>query len=130
MIQVEAITWIKGNKPDKDGWYIATFIGIKNSFTQIVYYSVDWGWTCSTQDIIAYSELPQAYDPTAKTFNFMTALVLWREGKSATSSESGCEYRLQCYESSDAWFEKYIGDGVWHPKNPDIAEIDGLWIEV
>jgi hypothetical protein len=132
--QVAETIWLPypKNKPEKEGYYLTQLITNRkeiqywnkqhdpeNGFWQYV-------WT-----VLAFAELPEPYDPEAKTVNFATALLRMKGGCFCKSLSSNKEYRLQFYDDPTCYFfETYKGNGVNHPCNPDVSEIEGQWREV
>jgi len=82
---------------------------------------------CDDDKVIAYSEKAKPYDPTAKQFNFWTALEMMKSGVLCIDLSTGDEIRMQFRESEDRYFEKYAGNGVWHPYKLDARQVTGLW---
>jgi len=74
------------------------------------------------KDVIAYAELPKAYDPTANTFNFQTALALMRE-----TWDKRCKCKDKIYRVNENGFLMVGTIQGWLQAYLSLAEIEGEW---
>ena len=95
-MQVELTKWLAypENKPECNGRYLCITSEKNCTFEWYVYGTgFDKRFTRSEYKIIAFAEIPKPYDPTAKQFNFWTALEMMKEsGEPYRCLDNGCEY--------------------------------------
>ena len=122
-MQVEMIKWLAISN------YVDTLIDNDMYLVQDIYGEIDrafwvnkdWDNTMlNPADIISFAELPKPYDPTAKQFNFWTALEMMRNGEK-------CRRNDQIYYINDNGIlrvETILGDFQAYLS---LKEINGLW---
>jgi len=138
MKQLQTIEWLPypQNKPEKAGKYLVTFQSgkvrlieyfafISDTADGIITKIIKAEWLGVPQEsVISYAELPKAYDPTATSFNFLTAVALMKEGKTIISDETGVMYNLDI----DGIMEGHYADGTSTTDETfTLAEIEGEW---
>ena len=133
MKQVETIIWrpYPEEKPRYDGIHLVTHK--HGEYDQSVYWDdgkfiyLSDGMDIS-DNIIAFAETPNPYNPEAKTFNFQTALELMKEG-------AICKFKYKDFPKSVDRF-KYINKNYcwynehnhrWMAYSFGYEEIEGEW---
>ena len=125
-MQVEMIKWLAISN------YVDTLIDNDMYLVQDIYGEIDrafwvnkdWDNTMlNPADIISFAELPKPCDPTAKQFNFWTALEMMKNGVLCRSMVSGKHIRIP--NNYNGFIED---DGEFNSDHYIVlAEIEGLW---
>ena len=148
MKQAQIIVWhpYPDEKPQIDenlvckDFYVLLYSKLSNSYLQV---SMRY-WNNSKEfrdefghidnkywKVKAFAELPAPFDPSATTFNFQTALLLMKEGKTCYCYSDECDYR---FNPVFAVLERYdvpdcpIGCGSgWNTAYLGLDEIENDW---
>ena len=79
---------------------------------------------CDDDKVIAYSEKAKPYDPTAKQFNFWTALEMMKSGECMKSLSSYNQHWIDWHKDEEILVHY---SSVSDHDTFTLAEIEGLW---
>jgi len=130
MKQIQTIEWMPFNADSKPvKWFDPgdqVYLVIFEIYGRFFFREAKWTgkkWEGFSQNPIAYAELPKDYDPAAKTFNFMTALALMKEGKECRRVGSHMKITIR----DNCFIRGFDGSQTWTGTEVTLAELEGEW---
>ena len=129
-MQVEMIKWLAypENIPNKDRkHYIATIKHPDKGYSTMELFWVGNEFKDFDDWVTAYAHRPKPCDPTAKQFNFWTALEMMKSGVVCISLYYGFRYRIRSSDQITYTQRWDTENKMWIPYKFDVSEIEGLW---